>query len=74
MLRTRKRKAKETAAQSGFEKYPSFYQAYVRIMGHKPSGDRGWKEAGKIIRDAVTRSWPANCPRNVQAESAHTGR
>lgn len=41
MLQTRGRKAKETAAQSGLGEYPSFYQAYVRIMGHKPSGDRG---------------------------------
>ncbi len=41
MLRTRRRKAKETAAQSVFGEYPSFYQAYVRIIGHEPPGDRG---------------------------------
>lgn len=28
-------------AQSGFEKYPSFYRAYAQIIGHEPSGDRG---------------------------------
>ena len=42
MLRTRRRKAKETATQSGLGEYPSFYQAYVRIIGHEPSGDGGW--------------------------------
>lgn len=41
MLRTRRRKAKETATQSGLGEYPSFYQAYVRIIGHEPSGDGG---------------------------------
>ena len=40
MLRTRKRKAKETATQSGFEKYPTFYRAYVQIIGHEPLGDK----------------------------------
>lgn len=40
MLRTRRRKAKETATQSGLGEYPSFYQAYVRIIGHEPSRDR----------------------------------
>lgn len=47
MLRTRKRKAKETATQSGFEKYPSFYRAYVQIIGHEPLGDRGWTGSRK---------------------------
>ncbi len=33
--------AKEAAAQSGFGEYSSFYRAYVQIMGHEPSRDRG---------------------------------
>ena len=40
MLRTRRRKAKETAAQSVFGEYLSFYQAYAQILGHEPSRDR----------------------------------
>ncbi len=47
MLRTRRRKAKEAAAQSGLREYPSFYRAYVQIMGHEPSGDRGMDVEGK---------------------------
>lgn len=47
MLRTRRRKAEETAAQSVFGKYPSFYRAYAQIMGHEPLGDRGWTGSRK---------------------------
>lgn len=39
--------AKKTAAQSGFEKYPSFYLAYAQIMGHEPLEDRGWTGSRK---------------------------
>ena len=75
MLRTRRRKAKETATQSGLGEYPSFYQAYVSgSWDISRQGTEDGQEAGIIIRDALTRSLPANCPRNVQAESAHTGR
>lgn len=33
--------AQEAAAESGFDDYSAFYRAYVRVLGHAPSMDKG---------------------------------
>ncbi|MBE5869524.1 MAG: AraC family transcriptional regulator [Lachnospiraceae bacterium] len=33
--------ARDAAAEVGFADYSAFYRAYVRILGHAPSEDKG---------------------------------